>query len=287
MINNLKTRFIIAIAVFLSASLVFTSCGNPDVSSNDSGTSQKNESTADNPVNSDDLPKENVDGQELSEEQLKEIEESFEALEKPSYVAGTLIGNYSEKEIVEIMKSPDYSKRIDALKALYCENGAEFEKEGNEDGQYGTYTGDFEFDDNAEWKTGLEVNSDLWDLFNEALAAESEQDGEVSSTEINSDDTESDDTNITEGDSDFSFMNKVSGATLLTQYDADGDYMYSYMGTEDQAKDIVKLLKDNGFSKNPDEMSADGMYIFSADRGKTEVTLTCGHGVISVIFSVK
>ena len=59
------------------------------------------------------------------------------------------------------------------------------------------------------------------------------------------------------------------------------------MGTEDQAKDIVKLLKDNGFSKNADEMSANGMYIFTADNGKTEVTLTNGQGVISVIFSAK
>lgn len=82
-------------------------------------------------------------------------------------------------------------------------------------------------------------------------------------------------------------MSQVTGATLLTEYDADGDYMFSYMGTEDQAKDIVKLLKDNGFSKNADEMSANGMYIFTADNGKTEVTLTNGQGVISVIFSAK
>lgn len=200
----------------------------------------------------------------------------YDAMRRPDIIWEDNVYEMSQDEIIAMMQSPDYQKRIDALAGVYFLDGITEDAAGDLSGC--TTTSEFLFGEERTGETGVGFSEWVTDFDYSQI-----EDVDVPDEKPESGSGQGE-VVIGSSPEEFDYLKNISGVTLYNASVIDGDSMFTYFGSEADAKNIVSVLQEHGFTVNAEETAVSGMYLYEADSAENlHVALTHMNGSIVVV----
>ena len=252
-------RKLIALAMMLAVLLMFAGCGAQENNEKPTG---------------ENLPAQQPSG--VGSRDDAAVQAEYDAMRRPDIIWDGNIYEMSQDEIIAMMKSPDYQKMIDALAGEYFLDGITEDSEA--DLSQFTTTSEFLFGEERSGETGVGFSEWVTDFDYSQI-----EDVDVPDEKPESGSGQGE-VVIGSSPEEFDYLKNISGVTLYNASVIDGDSMFTYFGSEADAKNIVSVLQEHGFTVNAEETAVSGMYLYEADSAENlHVALTHMNGSIIVV----